>query len=201
MIENLKIIEISSVLAGPSVGMFFAELGAEVIKIENKLSGGDITRKWHLTIEDSNNQSAYFSSVNWGKKHLFLDLNNKSDIKKLTTLVKSSNVIITNFKHGDAQKFNLTFKDCKKINNKIIYANLGGFKSAPKRVAFDAIIQAETGFISINGESRENCIVIGGLWMRGKKTDDVNVQDLTLRKSKWIVVQYLLNSYVIVILE
>ena len=158
MIENLKIIEISSVLAGPSVGMFFAELGAEVIKIENKLSGGDITRKWHQTIEDSNNQSAYFSSVNWGKKHIFLDLNNKSDIKKLTTLVKSSNVIITNFKHGDAQKFNLTFKDCKKINNKIIYANLGGFKSAPKRVAFDAIIQAETGFISINGESERDGI-------------------------------------------
>ena len=153
MIENLKIIEISSVLAGPSVGMFFAELGAEVIKIENKLSGGDITRKWHQTIEDSNKQSAYFSSVNWGKKHVFLDFNNSNDYEKLITLIKTADIIITNFKHGDAQKFNLTFKECKNINSSIIYAQLGGFKSNPSRVAYDGIVQAETGFISINGES------------------------------------------------
>ena len=158
MIENLKIIEISSVLAGPSVGMFFAELGSEVIKIENKLSEGDITRKWHQSIEDSNKQSAYFSSVNWGKKHLFLDFNNENDFKKLTKLVKNADIIITNFKYGDAQKFNLSFKDCKKINNNIIYAQLGGFKSDPKRVAFDGIIQAETGYISINGEAESDGI-------------------------------------------
>ena len=153
MIKNLKIIEISSVLAGPSVGMFFAELGAEVIKIENKLSNGDITRKWHQTMEDSDKQSAYFSSVNWGKKHVFLDFNDSSDKKKLIQLLKVADVLITNFKHGDAEKFNLTYKLCKSINDKIIYAKIEGFKSNPKRVAFDAIIQAETGFMSINGES------------------------------------------------
>ena len=155
MMKNLKIIEISSVLAGPSVGMFFAELGSEVIKIENKLSNGDITRKWHQTIEDSDKQSAYFSSANWGKKHIFLDFNNSSDKKKLIKLVKAADILITNFKHGDAEKFNLTFKFCKSINQKIIYAKIEGFKTNPHRVAFDAIIQAETGFMSINGESGE----------------------------------------------
>ena len=155
MMKNLKIIEISSVLAGPSVGMFFAELGSEVIKIENKLSNGDITRKWHQTIEDSDKQSAYFSSANWGKKHIFLDFNNSSDKKKLINLVKAADILITNFKHGDAEKFNLTFKFCKSINQKIIYAKIEGFKTNPHRVAFDAIIQAETGFMSINGESGE----------------------------------------------
>ena len=153
--KNLKIIEISSVLAGPSVGMFFAELGSEVIKIENKLSNGDITRKWHQTMEDSDKQSAYFSSANWGKKHIFLDFNNSSDKKKLIKLVKAADILITNFKHGDAEKFNLTFKFCKSINQKIIYAKIEGFKTNPHRVAFDAIIQAETGFMSINGESGE----------------------------------------------
>ncbi|MDG2370711.1 MAG: CaiB/BaiF CoA-transferase family protein [Flavobacteriales bacterium] len=155
MMKNLKIIEISSVLAGPSVGMFFAELGSEVIKIENKLSNGDITRKWHQTMEDSDKQSAYFSSANWGKKHIFLDFNNSSDKKKLIKLVKAADILITNFKHGDAEKFNLTFKFCKSINQKIIYAKIEGFKTNPHRVAFDAIIQAETGFMSINGESGE----------------------------------------------
>jgi crotonobetainyl-CoA:carnitine CoA-transferase CaiB-like acyl-CoA transferase len=155
MIKNLKIIEISSVLAGPSVGMFFAELGAEVIKIENKITDGDITRKWHQPMENSEKQSAYFSSANWGKKHIFLDFNNSSDKKKLINLIKVTDILITNFKHGDAEKFNLTYKFCKSINDKIIYAKIEGFKTDPKRVAFDAIIQAETGFMSINGESGE----------------------------------------------
>ena len=120
--ENLKIIEISSVLAGPSVGMFFAELGAEVIKIENKITDGDITRKWHQKMEDIDKQSAYFSCANWGKKHVFLDFNDSTDKKKLIQLLKVADVLITNFKHGDAKKFNLTYKFCKSINDKIIYA-------------------------------------------------------------------------------
>lgn len=155
MIKNLKIIEISSVLAGPSVGMFFAELGAEVIKIENKITDGDITRKWHQKMEDIDKQSAYFSCANWGKKHVFLNFNDSTDKKKLIQLLKVADVLITNFKHGDAEKFNLTYKFCKSINDKIIYAKIEGFKTNPKRVAFDAIIQAETGFMSINGESGE----------------------------------------------
>ena len=77
MFKELKIIELSSVLAGPSVGMFFAELGSKVIKIENKNTNGDVTRNWKLINESTTNQSAYFSSINWGKEHIFLDFNNK----------------------------------------------------------------------------------------------------------------------------
>jgi len=50
--KGLKVVELASVLAGPSVGLFFAELGAEVIKIENKKTGGDVTRSWKLPSED-----------------------------------------------------------------------------------------------------------------------------------------------------
>src|SRR5690606_32140152 len=79
--SGLKIVEFASVLAGPSVGMFFAELGAEVIKIENKTTGGDVTRGWKLPAEDPDSPvSAYFASVNWGKKHLLLDLNDSGDL-------------------------------------------------------------------------------------------------------------------------
>ena len=78
--NKLKVVELANVLAGPAVGMFFAELGAKVIKIENKLNGGDITRQWKLP-EESNKltASAYYSSVNWGKKSVLLDLTSKKE--------------------------------------------------------------------------------------------------------------------------
>mgnify|MGYP001229049137 FL=1 len=76
MLNHLNILELSNVLAGPAVGMFFSELGANVVKIENKIAGGDITRKWKLANEKYEAPSAYFCSVNYGKKHKFLDFNN-----------------------------------------------------------------------------------------------------------------------------
>ncbi|MEZ4894974.1 MAG: CoA transferase [Saprospiraceae bacterium] len=78
--KGLKVVEFASVLAGPAVGMFFAELGADVLKIENKSTGGDVTRGWKLPDEDPESPvSAYWCSVNWGKKHLFLDLKDSSE--------------------------------------------------------------------------------------------------------------------------
>ena len=74
MFTGLKIVELASVLAGPSVGQFFAELGAEVIKIENLLMGGDVTRSWKVPGEKAGDRSAYFCSCNWGKKSVALDL-------------------------------------------------------------------------------------------------------------------------------
>ena len=57
MFKDLKVLELSSVLAGPAVGMFFSELGASVLKVENKLTGGDVTRNWKLPIEKENELS------------------------------------------------------------------------------------------------------------------------------------------------
>jgi len=156
MLKNLKILELANVLAGPSVGMFFSELGADVTKIENKKTNGDLTRKWFLPNENTSSVSAYFSSVNFNKKHLFLDYNDEKDRIKIEGLIKECDIVITNFKAGDAEKFKLTFENCKKINKSIIYAHLGGFKSNIERVAFDVVLQAETGFMSMNGEPNRN---------------------------------------------
>jgi crotonobetainyl-CoA:carnitine CoA-transferase CaiB-like acyl-CoA transferase len=150
--KDLKVVELASVLAGPAVGMFFAELGANVIKIENKKTNGDVTRNWKSSNEKTGNISAYFSSVNWGKEHLFLDYSNNKDFSKLLSLLKEADVIICNFKYGDAEKFNLTYLDLHKINNKVIYAQLNGFKSQPERVAFDVVLQAECGYMHMNGQ-------------------------------------------------
>lgn len=150
--KDLKVLELAGVLAGPSVGMFFAELGADVTKIENKRAGGDVTRKWKTPGEDPNaSVSAYYASVNYNKKSLFLDLTNESDQQALQALVADSDVIITNFKAGDAERYGVGHDQVKKINDQAIYVALTGFASQPERTAFDVILQAETGYMSMNG--------------------------------------------------
>ena len=92
--KDLVIIELASVLAGPAVGMFFAELGARVIKIENKASGGDMTRRWKVKGEKTGKEdSAYYRSVNWGKEILFLDLKAATDLERLYSLVIKADVV------------------------------------------------------------------------------------------------------------
>lgn len=150
--KDLRVIELASVLAGPAVGMFFAELGADVTKIENKKTNGDVTRNWKLPSEPSDRVSAYFCSVNYGKKHLFLDYTDENDLLQLIQLLKKADVVICNFKKGDAEKFNLSYAELRKSNPALIYAQLNGFASLPERVAFDVVLQAECGYMSMNGQ-------------------------------------------------
>lgn len=151
--SNLKVIELASVLAGPSVGMFFAELGAKVIKIENKRTNGDVTRNWKLPNEKKEAVSAYFSSINWGKEHLFIDYSDDNDYNTVLQLLMDADIVICNFKQGAAAKFNLDYDAIKAINPSIIYAQLNGFKSTPERVAFDVVLQAECGYMYMNGQA------------------------------------------------
>lgn len=151
-IKNLKVVELASVLAGPAAGMFFAELGAKVIKIENKKTGGDVTRSWKLPDEDpSSNVSAYFSAVNYKKEYLFLDYSNANDISVLHELLRNADVVIANFKAGDDVKFKLDYPSVKVLNENIIYAHLTGYGKENPKVAYDVVLQAEAGFLYMNG--------------------------------------------------
>jgi crotonobetainyl-CoA:carnitine CoA-transferase CaiB-like acyl-CoA transferase len=151
MFKNFKVIDLSTVLAGPSVGSFFAELGAEVLKIENP-NIPDVTRSWKLSCEDeSSTISAYFASVNYNKKYLSLNLKSEIDREKLIYELKTADLLISNFKKGDAEKFGLTDCILKQINPKLIHGKINGFGSDSDRVAYDLILQAETGFMSMNG--------------------------------------------------
>lgn len=151
--KDLLVIELAGVLAGPSAGLFFAELGAKVIKIENPKTNGDVTRSWKVKSESKDsNTSAYFWSVNTGKEILNLDLTNKLDLEKFYTLVRMADILITNFKAGDDEKLKVHYGRLKKFNSKLIYASINGFGSSSPRTAYDLILQAESGFMSINGE-------------------------------------------------
>jgi len=151
--KDLTVIELAGVLAGPSVGLFFAELGAKVIKVENPRTGGDVTRSWKLSTEDpSESGSAYYWSVNAGKEVMFLNLTEAKDLEQFYALIKTADIVITNYKAGDDKKLNVDYKTLSAINPSLIYASVNGFGKDQPRTAYDLILQAESGFMFMNGE-------------------------------------------------
>ncbi|MGB1104456.1 MAG: CaiB/BaiF CoA transferase family protein [Crocinitomicaceae bacterium] len=151
-LSHLKVVEIASVLAGPSVGMFFAELGASVLKVENKKTGGDVTRSWKLPNEDKEAPiSAYYCSVNWNKESILLDFKDPESFQLLLKHIETADLLIANFKKGDAEKFGLDYHKMKVLNSNLIYGEITGFGPDSDRVAYDLILQAESGFMSMNG--------------------------------------------------
>lgn len=150
-LKNLKIIDLSTVLAGPSVGSFFSELGAEVIKIEHP-ENKDITRSWKLPQEDKDTDvSAYFSSVNYNKTYRFLDLTSDKDRVELYEILSDAAIVLMNLKKGGQEKLGITDNQLLKHNNKLIIGKITGFGDESDRVAYDLILQAESGFMSMNG--------------------------------------------------
>ncbi|MBS1558830.1 MAG: CoA transferase [Bacteroidetes bacterium] len=152
MFTGLRVLELASVLAGPSVGQFFAELGAEVIKIENPQTHGDVTRSWKIPGEPTDDRSSYFCSCNWGKKSVALNLTLRGDLEIVKKLAMKSDVVIASYKPGDAQKLGVDYASLKKINPRLIYGQITGYGSDDARVGYDAVIQAESGFMDLNGE-------------------------------------------------
>lgn len=152
LFKDLIVIEAANVLAGPAVGMFFAELGATVIKVENIKTGGDTTRQWKLPAEDGNSDvSAYFSSVNWGKRSIGVDFSITAGYEVLLDLIRRADVFLQSFKPGDARKFGLDYAALRNVNDRLIYADITAFGEADERPGFDAVLQAETGFMGMNG--------------------------------------------------
>ncbi|HRK55076.1 MAG TPA: CaiB/BaiF CoA-transferase family protein [Cyclobacteriaceae bacterium] len=152
MFTGLKVVELASVLAGPSVGQFFTELGAEVIKVENLKTGGDVTRTWRGKHEGDNTVTAYFTSVNWGKKSLAIDLSKEEGKDIVYQLATKADIIIASYKPGDAEKLGVDYATLAKQNASLIYGQITGYGPDNERVGYDAVIQAESGFMDLNGE-------------------------------------------------
>ncbi|TAE51677.1 MAG: CoA transferase [Bacteroidetes bacterium] len=152
--ENCTVLELASVLAGPSVAMFFAELGARVIKIENPRTGGDVTRSWKLPSEPAESDiSAYFSAVNWGKSSLALDLTLPEGRETVYQLAARADIVISSYIPGADKKLGVDAATLLNINPSLICAEISGYGPEEERAAFDAIIQAEAGYTWLNGEA------------------------------------------------
>jgi len=149
---GLKVLDLSSVLAGPLAASFFAELGADVIKIENKRTGGDATRQWRLSTEDpESNISAYYFSANFGKEIKFLDLSHPDERIYLEELISKSDIVLSNYQKKVANKLDLLPDEIIKKYPAIIVAQLSAFDFDDPRPGYDLVMQGDTGWISMTG--------------------------------------------------
>jgi CoA:oxalate CoA-transferase len=150
-LSGIRVLDLSRVLAGPYCTMMMADHGAEVIKIE--LPGtGDDSRAFTPII---NGESAYFASINRGKKSVTVNLKHDEGKEIIRKLAAVSDVIVENFRPGTMEKLGLGYEQLKEINPSIIYACGSGYgHSGPwsKRPAYDLVIQALSGFMSITGQ-------------------------------------------------
>ncbi|HEX8504369.1 MAG TPA: CoA transferase [Hymenobacter sp.] len=152
---HLRVLELASVLAGPQAGQFFAELGAEVTKIESP--AGDVTRTWKTSAETHANAaaeapsvSAYFAASNWGKKSLVLDLTTSEGRAALHREAATADIVLASYKPGDAEKLGADFASLSALNPRLIYGHLTGYGPANPRAGYDAVLQAEAGFMHLN---------------------------------------------------
>ncbi|GAA4011427.1 CaiB/BaiF CoA-transferase family protein [Hymenobacter fastidiosus] len=146
---DLLVLELASVLAGPQVGQFFAELGATVLKVEPP--AGDVTRTWKTPAESAaTDVSAYFSCANWGKQSVVLDLAAAAGRAAVHRLAARADVVLASYKPGDAEKLGVDYATLRELNPRLIYGHLTGYGPGSARAGYDAVLQAETGFMHLN---------------------------------------------------
>ncbi|WP_367718544.1 CaiB/BaiF CoA-transferase family protein [Nitratireductor sp. GISD-1A_MAKvit] len=156
-LKGVRVIELARILAGPWAGQVLADLGADVIKVENP-NGGDDTRKWGPPFveggDGENLSAAYYHSCNRGKRSIALDFSQPEEAEKLKKLIATADVLIENFKLGGLKKYGLDYESLKAINPRLIYCSITGFgQTGPyaPRAGYDFIIQGMSGLMSITG--------------------------------------------------
>jgi CoA:oxalate CoA-transferase len=159
-LDGLKVIDLTRVLAGPFSTMLLADMGADVIKVENP-DGGDDSRAFGPF---KNGLSAYYISLNRSKRSVTLNLKEERAKEILKKLVEKADVLVENYKPGTMKKLGLDYDALKKINPRLIYAASSGFgQTGPysSRAAYDLILQGMSGFMSITGFDAEHPVKAG----------------------------------------
>ncbi len=162
-LSGIRIIDLTRVLAGPFCTMVLKHLGAEIIKIEVP-GNGDDARQFGPFIDDNPEKSAYFYSINCGKKSVSLNLKTAHAKTVLADLIKTADVLIENYRPGTLERLGFSDQEVKKINPAIIHASASGFgHSGPEsqKPAYDSIIQALSGIISITGTEEGETVRVG----------------------------------------
>ncbi len=158
-LKGVRVIELARILAGPWAGQVLADLGADVIKVENP-DGGDDTRKWGppfvMGHDGENLSAAYYHSTNRGKRSIAVDFSTPEGAEIVRQLVATADVMIENFKLGGLKKYGLDYASLKKVNPRLVYCSITGFgQTGPyaPRAGYDFIIQGMSGMMSITGEA------------------------------------------------
>jgi crotonobetainyl-CoA:carnitine CoA-transferase CaiB-like acyl-CoA transferase len=160
-LTGVRILDLSRILSGPFATMIFADLGADVIKLENPRTGDD-TREWAPPYQGD--QSAYFLSVNRNKRGIAVDLKTAQGREIALRLVDRADVLVESFRPGTAARLGLGYDDLRARNPGLIYASISGFgQTGPysSEPGYDAIAQALGGVMSVTGEAEGEPVRVG----------------------------------------
>lgn len=164
-LAGLKVVELARILAGPWAGQTLADMGAEVIKIENP--EGDDTRRWgppFIDRENGDQEAAYFHACNRGKKSVTADFNNPEDLAYVLELLSTADVVIENFKVDGLAKFGLDYESLSQRFPQLVYCSITGFgQDGPyaHRAGYDFIIQGMSGMMELTGRPDDEPQKIG----------------------------------------
>ena len=150
-LENIKVLDLSRVLAGPFCGTFLADMGAEVIKIEST-TGGDETRSW---TPRKGEESAAFLACNRNKSAMCLNLKTDEGKQIFRRLVREADVLVENFRTGAMEEMDLGYEDLSRLNPRLVYCSVSAYgDTGPLKdeAGYDAAIQAYGGIMSITGD-------------------------------------------------
>ncbi len=148
-LAGIKVLDLTRVLAGPLCTMTLGDLGAQVIKVERP-GVGDETRGWGPPF-DAEGHSAYFLSVNRNKLSVALDLDVEEDRRVLLSLAETADVVGENFRAGTLERRGIDARSLLERHPALVWCRLTGFADADGRPGYDAVIQAESGWMSITG--------------------------------------------------
>jgi crotonobetainyl-CoA:carnitine CoA-transferase CaiB-like acyl-CoA transferase len=159
-LSHVRVLDLSRVMAGPWATQLLADMGADVVKVERP-KVGDETRGWGPPFlksdgREQTNVSGYFLCANRAKRSLTVDLTNPKGQELIRSLAARSDIVVENFKCGTLGRYGLGYDDLKIINPRLIYCSITGFgQSGPRKddVAYDFMIQAMGGLMSVTGEA------------------------------------------------
>jgi crotonobetainyl-CoA:carnitine CoA-transferase CaiB-like acyl-CoA transferase len=160
-LAGLRVLDLSRILSGPFATMILADLGAEVIKLENPI-GGDDTREWAPPYQGD--QSAYFLSINRNKRGIAVDLKDDAGREIAMRLADGADVLVENFRPGAAARLGLGYPELSARNPRLVYASISGYgQTGPdaELPGYDAIAQALGGVVSVTGESTGPPVRVG----------------------------------------
>ena len=149
-LSGIRVLDLTRILAGPFCAMQLADMGAEVIKVEEPGKGDD-TRSWPPFV---GGEATYFMAVNRGKQSLTLNLKAHEGRALLRRLARKSDVLLENFRTGTMEKLGLGYATLAKATPRLVYCAVSGFgESGPEahRGGYDLIVQAESGIMDLTG--------------------------------------------------
>ena len=150
-LQDIRVLDLSRLLPGPFCTRLFADMGADVIKIEEPVKG-DYSRDF---VPRRGDFACWFMEVNRNKKSVALDLKQEKDRKIFLELAKTAHVVVESYRPGVMEKLGVDFATVKKVNPKIVYCSITGYgKQGPlvKQADHDIGYQSLAGLISLSGD-------------------------------------------------